>query len=47
MLEYTPRQQLYIETREKLRKKANYTLSIRWHSKMILDQFEGDFDMKK
>ncbi|XP_052861884.1 thyrotropin-releasing hormone-degrading ectoenzyme isoform X2 [Anopheles cruzii] len=47
MLEYTPRQQLYIETREKLRKKANYTLSIRWHSKMILDQFEGDFDVKK
>uniref|UniRef100_A0A182YP00 Uncharacterized protein n=1 Tax=Anopheles stephensi TaxID=30069 RepID=A0A182YP00_ANOST len=47
MLEYTPRQQLYIETREKLRKKANYTLSIRWHSKMILDQFEGDFDLKK
>uniref|UniRef100_A0A182J2S0 Aminopeptidase n=1 Tax=Anopheles atroparvus TaxID=41427 RepID=A0A182J2S0_ANOAO len=47
ILEYTPRQQLYIETREKLRKKANYTLSIRWHSKMILDQFEGDFDLKK
>ncbi|EDS40362.1 alanyl aminopeptidase [Culex quinquefasciatus] len=54
ILEYTPRQQLYIELRDKLRKKANYTLSIRWYSKMItdpdgffVDQFETEHDVKK
>ncbi|XP_058449769.1 endoplasmic reticulum aminopeptidase 2 isoform X1 [Malaya genurostris] len=54
ILEYPPRQQLYIELRDKLRKKANYTLSIRWYSKMItepdgffVDQFETEPDIKK
>ncbi|XP_055534646.1 endoplasmic reticulum aminopeptidase 2 isoform X2 [Wyeomyia smithii] len=54
ILEYPPRQQLYIELRDKLRKKANYTLSIRWYSKMIsepdgffVDQFETEQDVNK
>ncbi|XP_055613354.1 endoplasmic reticulum aminopeptidase 2 [Uranotaenia lowii] len=54
ILDYPPRQQLYIELRDKLRKKANYTLSIRWYSKMItepdgffVDQFETDADVRK
>ncbi|XP_055637883.1 endoplasmic reticulum aminopeptidase 2 isoform X2 [Toxorhynchites rutilus septentrionalis] len=54
ILEYPPRQQLYIELRDKLRKKANYTLSIRWYSKLItepdgffVDQFETEPNVKK
>uniref|UniRef100_T1GZ72 Aminopeptidase N-like N-terminal domain-containing protein n=1 Tax=Megaselia scalaris TaxID=36166 RepID=T1GZ72_MEGSC len=34
MLEYPPRQQLYIEVKEKLQKKKNYTLNLRWYSKL-------------
>lgn len=37
MLEYTPRQQIYIEFRDKLRKKSNYSLSLRWYSKLNFD----------
>ena len=37
MLEYPPRQQIYIEFRDKLRKKSNYTLSLRWYSKLSSD----------
>lgn len=54
ILEYPPRQQLYIELRDKLRKKTNFTLSIRWYSKMItepdgffVDVFEPEPDVKK
>lgn len=35
MLEYPPRQQIYIELRDKLRKKSNYSLNLRWYSKLI------------
>lgn len=34
MLEYPPRQQIYIEFRDKLRKKSNYSLNLRWFSKL-------------
>ncbi|KAL5286445.1 ERAP1 family protein [Megaselia abdita] len=34
VLEYPPRQQLYIEMKEKLKKKTNYTLNLRWYSKL-------------
>jgi hypothetical protein len=37
MLEYIPRQQIYIEFRDKLRKKSNYSLSLRWYSKLNYD----------
>lgn len=37
MLEYVPRQQIYIEFRDKLRKKNNYSLSLRWYSKLNYD----------
>ncbi|XP_029723553.2 endoplasmic reticulum aminopeptidase 2 isoform X1 [Aedes albopictus] len=54
ILEYPPRQQLYIELRDKLRKKTNFTLSIRWYSKMItepdgffVDVFEPEPDVKR
>lgn len=54
ILEYPPRQQLYIELRDKLRKKTNFTLSIRWHAKMstepdgfFVDVFESEPDVKQ
>ncbi|XP_055384625.1 endoplasmic reticulum aminopeptidase 2 isoform X2 [Condylostylus longicornis] len=34
ILEFPPRQQLYIEFKEKLKKKSNYTLNLRWYSKL-------------
>lgn len=34
LLEYPPRQQIYIEFRDKLRKKSNYSLNLRWYSKL-------------
>jgi hypothetical protein len=37
MLEYAPRQQIYIEFRDKLRKKSNYSLNLRWYSKLNYD----------
>lgn len=37
LLEYQPRQQIYIELRDKLKKKLNYTLSLRWHSRLVFD----------
>lgn len=39
LLEFPPRQQLYIEFKDKLRKKNNYTLNLRWYSKL---NFEPD-----
>lgn len=35
LLEYPPRQQIYIELKDRLRKKSNYTLSIRWYSRLV------------
>lgn len=47
VLEYPPRQQLYIELKDKLRKKTNFTLNLRWYSLLIaepegfyVDQYE-------
>lgn len=47
-LEYPPRQQLYIEVKDKLKKKSNYTLNLRWYSKLnpepegfYVDQYES------
>lgn len=37
MLEYPARQQIYIEFRDKLRKKSNYSLNLRWYSKLNTD----------
>ncbi|XP_055677821.1 endoplasmic reticulum aminopeptidase 2 isoform X2 [Lutzomyia longipalpis] len=37
LLEYPPRQQLYLEVKDKLRKKVNYTLNLRWYSKLVPD----------
>lgn len=37
MLEYPQRQQIYIEFRDKLRKKSNYSLNLRWYSKLSSD----------
>ncbi|EDW25078.1 GL23039 [Drosophila persimilis] len=48
VLEFPPRQQLYIEVKEKLKKKSNYTLNLRWYSKLnpepegfYVDQYES------
>ncbi|ALC47275.1 CG4467 [Drosophila busckii] len=48
VLEFPPRQQLYIELKEKLKKKSNYTLNLRWYSKLnpepegfYVDQYEN------
>lgn len=48
VLEYPPRQQFYIEVKEKLKKKSNYTLNLRWYSKLnpepegfYVDQYES------
>lgn len=40
MLEYTGAEQLYIEIREKFRKRHNYTLIIRFNSRLNKD-YEG------
>jgi hypothetical protein len=40
MLEYTGAQQIYIEMKEKFRKRHNYTLMIRFSSKLSRE-FEG------
>lgn len=37
MLEYPQRQQIYIEFRDKLRKKSNYSLNLRWYSKLNVE----------
>lgn len=54
ILEYTPRQQLYIELRDKLRKKVNYTLSLRWYSRLssepegfYADQYDSENGVKR
>lgn len=54
LLEYPPRQQLYIEVRDKLKKKTNYTLSLRWNAKLAaepegfyVDQYEGVNGVKR
>lgn len=48
VLEFPPRQQLYIEVKERLKKKSNYTLNLRWYSKLnpepegfYVDQYES------
>lgn len=53
MLEYPQRQQVYIEFRDKLRKKSNYSLNLRWFSKLnsaaegfYVDEYDSD-GMKK
>jgi Peptidase M1 N-terminal domain len=53
MLEYPQRQQIYIEFRDKLRKKSNYSLNLRWYSKLssepegfYVDEYDSD-DTKK
>lgn len=54
ILEFPPRQQLYVEVRDKLRKKVNYTLNLRWYSKLVpepegfyVDQYESVSGMKR
>lgn len=54
VLEYPPRQQLYIEIKEKLKKKLNYTLNLRWYSKLnpepegfYVDQYESSNGIEK
>uniref|UniRef100_A0A1I8PN52 Aminopeptidase n=1 Tax=Stomoxys calcitrans TaxID=35570 RepID=A0A1I8PN52_STOCA len=53
-LEYPPRQQLYIELKDKLRKKSNYTLNLRWYSKLnpepegfYVDQYESSNGLER
>lgn len=40
MLEYTGAQQIYIEIKDKFRKRNNYTLNIRYTTKLGMD-YEG------
>lgn len=54
VLEYPPRQQLYIELKDKLRKKTNFTLNLRWYSRLVpepegfyVDQYEGINGLKR
>lgn len=54
VLEFPPRQQLYIELKDRLRKKSNFTLNLRWHSRLTsepdgfyVDQYEGANDIKR
>lgn len=54
VLEFPPRQQLYIEVKEKLKKKSNYTLNLRWYSKLnpepegfYVDQYESSNGMER
>lgn len=54
LLEYPPRQQIYIELKDRLRKKSNYTLSIRWYSRLVyepegfyVDEYDGTNGFKR
>lgn len=54
VLEYPPRQQLYIELKDRLRRKTNFTLNMRWHSRLIpepegfyVDQYDGGNGVKR
>lgn len=54
VLEFPPRQQLYIELKDRLRKKTNFTLNLRWYSKLIpepegfyVDQYDGGNGIKR
>lgn len=54
VLEYPPRQQLYIELKDKLRKKTNFTLNLRWYARLetepegfYVDQYEGSNGLKR
>ncbi|XP_055850973.1 endoplasmic reticulum aminopeptidase 2 [Episyrphus balteatus] len=54
LLEFPPRQQLYIEFKEKLKKKNNYTLNLRWYSKLnfephgfYLDYYENSKGLQR
>lgn len=54
VLEYPPRQQLYIELKDKLRKKTNFTLNLRWYSRLeaepegfYVDQYETMSGVKR
>ena len=53
-LEYPPRQQIYIEFKEKLRKKSNYTLNMRWYSRLVeepegfyIDEYDNGNGVKR
>lgn len=54
VLEYPPRQQLYIELKDRLRRKTNFTLNMRWYSRLIpepegfyVDQYDGGNGVKR
>lgn len=54
VLEFPPRQQLYIELKDRLRKKTNFTLNLRWYSRLIpepegfyVDQYDGGNGVKR
>lgn len=54
VLEYPPRQQLYIELKDRLRKKTNFTLNLRWYSRLVpepegfyVDQYEESNGVKR
>lgn len=54
VLEYPQRQQLYIDLKDRLRRKTNFTLNMRWYSRLIpepegfyVDQYDSDNGMKK
>lgn len=54
VLEYPERQQLYIELKERLRKKSNYTLNLRWYARLetepegfYVDQYDGNNGLKR
>lgn len=54
VLEFPPRQQLYIELKDRLRRKTNFTLNFRWHSRLIaqpegfyVDQYEDANGIKR
>lgn len=54
VLEFPPRQQLYIELKDRLRRKTNFTLNMRWNSRMspepegfYVDQYDGGNGVKR
>lgn len=54
VLEYPERQQLYIELKDKLRKKSNYTLNMRWYARLetepqgfYVDQYDSGNGVKR
>lgn len=54
VLEFPPRQQLYIELKDRLRRKTNFTLNLRWYSRLIsdpegfyVDQYDGGNGVKR